>query len=76
MDTGAGKEGGVSDRCRLYLITPPALEPAPFAESLKRALGAGDVASLQLRLKGASDVARLAGRRGHGFGWNGFRHRR
>jgi len=45
----------VSDRCRLYLITPPALEPAPFAESLKRALGAGDVASLQLRLKGASD---------------------
>jgi thiamine-phosphate pyrophosphorylase len=43
------------DRCRLYLITPPTLEPTPFAETLKRALDAGDVASLQLRLKSASD---------------------
>jgi len=40
---------------RLYLITPPKLEPRAFAEDLKRALGAGDVACLQLRLKGASD---------------------
>ncbi|MGC9952870.1 MAG: thiamine phosphate synthase [Rhizomicrobium sp.] len=45
----------MSERCRLYLITPPALEPRAFAEILKRALGAGDVASLQLRLKNASD---------------------
>ena len=48
--------------CRLYLITPPTFEPRGFAEDLKRALGAGDVASLQLRLKDASDdeIARAA----------------
>jgi thiamine-phosphate pyrophosphorylase len=44
----------VSD-CRLYLITPPQFEAARFAEELQYALGGGDVASLQLRLKGASD---------------------
>jgi thiamine-phosphate pyrophosphorylase len=42
---------------RLYLITPPALAPGAFAEELKRALDAGDVASLQLRLKNVSDDA-------------------
>jgi len=42
-------------RCRLYLITPPKLEPKVFAETLKRALQGGDVASVQLRLKDASD---------------------
>ena len=42
-------------RCRLYLITPPKLEPKVFAETLKRALQGGDVASVQLRLKHASD---------------------
>jgi len=41
----------VNEGCRLYLITPPKLEPKSFAERLKRALDAGDVASLQLRLK-------------------------
>src|SRR5690349_15229205 len=41
--------------CRLYLITPPKLEPRVFAEELKRALDAGDVASLQLRLKDVSE---------------------
>ena len=40
---------------RLYLITPPAFEPRAFADELKRALDAGDVASLQLRMKDASD---------------------
>ena len=45
----------MTERCRLYLITPPKLEPRAFAETLKRTLGAGDVASLQLRLKNASD---------------------
>jgi thiamine-phosphate pyrophosphorylase len=40
---------------RLYLITPPNLERLAFAESVKRALDAGDVASLQLRLKDISD---------------------
>ena len=45
----------MTTRCRLYLITPPKLEPRAFAETLKRALGAGDVASLQLRLKDVPD---------------------
>jgi thiamine-phosphate pyrophosphorylase len=45
----------VTERCRLYLITPPKLEPKSFAETLRRTLGAGDVASLQLRLKDTSD---------------------
>jgi thiamine-phosphate pyrophosphorylase len=45
----------MSDRCRLYLVTPSSLEPARFAAELRRALGAGDVASLQLRLKNVSD---------------------
>jgi thiamine-phosphate pyrophosphorylase len=46
--------------CRLYLITPPALpDPAAFAEALARALDAGDVAALQIRLKGVPDEAVL-----------------
>ncbi len=45
----------MSERCRLYLITPPKLEAKAFAETLKRTLDAGDVASLQLRLKAVSD---------------------
>ena len=45
----------MTDRCRLYLITPPKFEPRAFAEELKRALDGGDVASLQLRMKDASD---------------------
>ena len=43
--------------CRLYLITPPALDPAPFSGVLAEALDAGDVASVQLRLKDAADDA-------------------
>jgi thiamine-phosphate pyrophosphorylase len=53
METRSGEEGGVT--CRLYLVTPPQLEPRAFADELKRALDGGDVASLQLRLKNASD---------------------
>ena len=50
-------------RCRLYLITPSAFEPAAFAPLLEQALAGGDVASVQLRLKDASDDAVLtAGR--------------
>jgi thiamine-phosphate pyrophosphorylase len=46
--------------CRLYLITPPALPDLPgFAESLRRALDAGDVAALQIRLKDVPDAAIL-----------------
>lgn len=54
-------------RCRLYLITPPQIDDLDaFAVSLERALDAGDVAALQLRLKNAPDdriceaVARLS----------------
>lgn len=45
----------VRDGCRLYLITPPKIELATFAEALKAALSGGDVACLQLRLKEVSD---------------------
>ena len=50
-------------RCRLYLITPPFLEPEQFAPALEAAMTAGDVASVQLRLKNVGDDAVLhAGR--------------
>lgn len=42
-------------RCRLYLITPPRIDPAPFADDLSAALDAGDVACVQLRLKDVDD---------------------
>ena len=47
------------DPCRLYLITPPALpDPARWAaRDLARALDAGDVAALQIRLKDLPDDA-------------------
>jgi thiamine-phosphate pyrophosphorylase len=49
----------IDHACRLYLITPNGLGSpgalVPFAEHLKAALGAGDVACLQLRIKGADD---------------------
>jgi thiamine-phosphate pyrophosphorylase len=44
------------ERCRLYLITPPVIEPARFADTLKAALDGGDVASLQLRLKDVDEA--------------------
>ena len=44
-------------RTRLYLITPPQVaDITGFAKTLDAALGAGDVASLQLRLKGADGM--------------------
>jgi len=43
--------------CRLYLVTPERLEPAAFADQLAAALDAGDVASVQLRLKNVDDDA-------------------
>jgi thiamine-phosphate pyrophosphorylase len=43
--------------CRIYLITPERLDPAPFAGLLAAALDAGDVAAVQLRLKNADDDA-------------------
>lgn len=53
----------VPDRppCRLYLITPPAIpDLAAFARDLDAALGAGDVAAMQIRLKDVDDAAVLA----------------
>lgn len=49
-----GEDGG---RARLYLITPPRIEPVAFSEMLKAALDGGDVACLQIRLKDADDDA-------------------
>jgi thiamine-phosphate pyrophosphorylase len=40
---------------RLYLITPPALDLDRFGRDLEEALGGGDVACLQLRLKDVAD---------------------
>ncbi|MBS0296682.1 MAG: thiamine phosphate synthase [Proteobacteria bacterium] len=51
--------------CRLYLITPPAIADLDaFAGALEQALSAGDVAALQIRLKGASraEIARAVER--------------
>jgi len=42
---------------RLYLITPPALDPDRFARELEEALAGGDVACVQLRLKEVDDDA-------------------
>lgn len=43
-------------RCRLYLISPPAFDLASFSAALEEALAGGDVAAVQLRLKGVSDA--------------------
>ena len=45
------------DRCGLYLVTPPAIELATFPDTLARALDAGEVAALQIRLKDLGDEA-------------------
>jgi len=43
--------------CRLYLITPPTIDDlAAFGRDLAHALDAGDVAALQVRLKGADEA--------------------
>lgn len=42
-----------ASRTRVYLVTPPAFEPAAFASLLPAVLAAGDVAALRLRLPGA-----------------------
>ncbi|WP_459675803.1 thiamine phosphate synthase [Acidisoma sp. 7E03] len=43
--------------CRLYLVTPPVLDPVSFRDRLALALDAGDVGAVQLRLKSAEDDA-------------------
>ena len=47
----------VEQSCRLYLVTPPRLDPAKFRDHLAAALDGGDVAAVQLRLKDAEDDA-------------------
>ena len=47
----------MTESCRLYLITPERVDPGPFADTLALALDAGDVACVQLRLKGVDDDA-------------------
>ncbi len=54
--------GGSENGCRLYLITPPRLDPVPFADLLAAALDAVPatgpdpaVAAVQLRLKDVDD---------------------
>jgi thiamine-phosphate pyrophosphorylase len=42
--------------CRLYLITPPAIDLAAFTPALRAALAGGDVACVQLRLKDVADA--------------------
>jgi thiamine-phosphate pyrophosphorylase len=46
-----------ADGCRLYLVTPSAIQFPAFTDLLAAALDAGDVAAVQLRLKDAPDDA-------------------
>jgi thiamine-phosphate pyrophosphorylase len=50
--SGAGDEG-----CRLYLITPPAIDLKTFPALMAEALDAGDVGAVQLRLKDLEEDA-------------------
>ena len=48
----------MSRRCRLYLITPPAIpDLGGFARAFDEAMAAGDIACLQIRLKDQTGVA-------------------
>jgi thiamine-phosphate pyrophosphorylase len=49
----------MSRRARLYLITPPVFALEAFSRALEQALGGGDVAAVQLRLKDVADAAIL-----------------
>lgn len=42
----------LQNKCRLYLITPPRIKLSSFIDEVKKALDGGNVAVLQLRLKG------------------------
>jgi thiamine-phosphate pyrophosphorylase len=53
----ADREVGENPGCRIYLVTPPALDPPVFRDALAAALDADDVAAVQLRLKDANDDA-------------------
>src|ERR1700690_2258350 len=51
---GQGPERPVQG-CRIYLITPPVLEPMGCADRLAAAIDPGNVAAVQLRLKDVDD---------------------
>lgn len=51
----AGAAPDTVEPCRLYLVTPTSAGPE-FADALARALDAGDVGAVQLRLKEADDA--------------------
>jgi thiamine-phosphate pyrophosphorylase len=52
------------ERTRLYLITPPRIADVPgFAAILEGALSAGDIACLQIRLKGEDGLIDIAATR-------------
>jgi thiamine-phosphate pyrophosphorylase len=44
-----------ADGCRVYIVTPAAIDLSTFPDALAMALDAGDVAAVQLRLKDAPD---------------------
>lgn len=51
------------ERSRLYMITPPVIADVPaFVAALEAALAAGDVASLQIRLKTGDEIDESATR--------------
>ena len=52
---GGKKREPEREPTRLYLVTPQRLDAKAFADDLARALDAGDVACVQLRLKDVSD---------------------
>ena len=45
-----------STECRLYLVSPPAIDAPRFSGQLEAAFDGGDVACLQLRLKDCDDA--------------------
>lgn len=45
----------MAHRARLYLITPPSIDDLGWSHEIEEALAGGDVAAVQLRLKGAPD---------------------
>ena len=45
----------VSDRCRLYIITPEKFDLSRFPDLLAQALDGGDCAAVQLRIKNETD---------------------
>jgi thiamine-phosphate pyrophosphorylase len=47
----------IATGCRLYILTPERLDLRAFPDLLARALDAGEVAAVQLRLKNAEDDA-------------------